>query len=461
MNYDVPLSINLLRLGGDYSNETVVRFSIASPGGDRVHDYYCIGDVEEDDVIAMLTTTLNRYIDFGGPSDDIPRDMGLVRQDDLDEEVIASDDFTPIDFGWCVMGSILSFEMLPREDVALEALYSDEQIQQVENALVEEGLGLKEAMLFTENEFTDWQALTICKAYREGVDDRCIRDIADPKFNHAQMRELARISKLSGYGTFAYSQCLHEDYSVSMLRQVRKMLSYHERVPLWWQLDAEQLREANYAASVGIPEDMMRLYTTGDYRAQSMACITAALLDGMEKEQVAYLLNPAFDAEQIWCIYSGLSKGLRPMQLEVLADASKPAPMMKVVLYAFSRYDLNVATVQSFTDSKYTPQQATVILDAAALRDDAGARLFDNKALFMIADPALTPQQMQFLTASLECGMPLSVAENVKGHLATSKAGSEKGQEGLHGEAAAARTAADRLSADAPRADLAPEPEHE
>lgn len=414
MNYDVPLPINLLRIAGDYAHETVARFSVAAPNTSRVKDYYCIAREADDNVVVMLTTTLNRYLDYDGPLDKIKEIMGLVRMEDVDEDSFVADEYIPIAFSWGVEGSIVSVEKLPREDIDLEKEFSDAQLQQIVDALIDEGLGLKEAMLFAEHEFTDWQAYSLCKAFREGVDERCIRAFADPSYNHAQMRELARISKISGFGSFVFDQCLSEGYSASMLRQVRKMLAYNEGQPLWWKLDEEQLREANYAASVGIPDEMKELYTTGRYAPQNMSCITTALLDGMEKEQVNYLLDPHLDEEQVWCVYSGLSKGLLPMQMDTLANPALPASMMKVALYAFTRHDLNASTVREFTTSTYTPEQATAIIDAAALRDSSGTRLLDYKALFMVADPALTPQQMQTLTASIKSGMSMDEIEKMK-----------------------------------------------
>lgn len=135
VEYDsrIPDKLQLLRVGiGGKDELGVFMFSIAG-------DYYpsfCLAPATDDpetmDVAGAIEQTLHDLLDYGGTDKDVRAILGLVPHEELDEETLASDEYTDIDLGWCIDGYLLSFERLDPEASDARAILTDMQIQHIE-----------------------------------------------------------------------------------------------------------------------------------------------------------------------------------------------------------------------------------------------------------------------------------------------------------------------------------------
>lgn len=105
-----------------------------------------------EDVFGVLEDTLHLLIDNGAQEDDVYRIMGLVREDEIDEDMRAAGEYVVIDDGYCVViddgycvaGNIVSWEEVPEHVASIENVLDPDKIAQGKAALAA-GSGMSEA----------------------------------------------------------------------------------------------------------------------------------------------------------------------------------------------------------------------------------------------------------------------------------------------------------------------------
>lgn len=431
MAYDqqIPLELQLLRTSDDYAETTLARYTLSSWNTNYGMPFYCIIDPAEDiemmDIQGALEETLHSILDSGGTPDDVRVIMGLELESELDPEVIEEGGYTAIDLGYCFEGELLSMEKLTAEDCAVKNALSPQQVRSahmaMDLALIESEDRLPAAKLVTAHEFTDWQAQALCRAVYEGVRPPALQIIADPRFNHSQMRELAHMAGAIGasdHHSFSiFETCAREGFPADKLRSVRRLMdeTQSRRIPLdraWLNLDTAQLAEVVYALQLDVPVDMLKEYATGEYPAEAMAVCTLGMMCGLERGQMERLLNPALNSNQRPRVLTALrNDSLTDAQLDFLCDATLPAGTMEAAYYGLTLCHLGLDTVQRYAVPGFSPEQMRVIYDAAA------SDKVTQEGLDVIAHPQLTPEQMKSLQIDLEYGAKPMQAARSKSHM--------------------------------------------
>lgn len=267
--------------------------------------------------------------------------------------------------------------------------------------------------IFTAAEYTDWQAFEVCKAFKLGLGHDAISAIANPELNHAQMRELVRAAKRFGSGSTEFQTLAsHPEFPAKKLHDLCELMGWagYRDIgfdPKWSSLDADSLFELTYAIVADVPADALSLYDSGEYPAESMACITDALTDGVDKPQIYRLLNPDYAPDQLRCIESAITDGLTDAQLDLLCDPGLPSPVMEAVRRGLLN-GVPSDTVKGCIEARFTPRQMEVVFDAAV------SEAITPEELVLIADRKLSPRQMLSLQISLEHGEDISQVEKEK-----------------------------------------------
>lgn len=68
---------------------------------------------ENEDVAGVLEESLHTILGAGGTPEDVSRIMGLVKESELEPDSYEMESHTSIDLGYCVPGSISSYEAVP------------------------------------------------------------------------------------------------------------------------------------------------------------------------------------------------------------------------------------------------------------------------------------------------------------------------------------------------------------
>lgn len=436
MAYDknIPDVLQLLRLdlgNVDYTvpgDTTIARYTIDGDYFPR----YCIADASDDadtmDIQGAIEETMHAILDYGGTPDDLRIAMGLVPEAEIDPDIIESDEYTPIDLGYCLDGQLTGFEVLDIDECDIKDALNGHQIENVMTALnnLPVNLRLPAAKVLSqdaEQDFTEWQAYQICKAFEAGIDVDVIGEhIANPHLNHAQMRDLRRIAEetdfaspdASPYKKDVFKTLSNGEYTAEHLHQARELMKAADAHDImfphdWLKLDSRQMEVVRHALKSDVPMDALEGYAGGSYPADHMNVITMALTEGMEKPGIERLMNPGLSMEQVWLFYSSISGGrFTSEQLDALCDPTKPAEVIDAMRSGMT-YGLDTQTVTRFADGTFKPGQMESIYLAAA---DKG--WVTDEILDVIADPRYSANQIGALHISAAQGATLDEIKREK-----------------------------------------------
>ena len=422
MAYDknIPLVLQLLRLDADIDGTAIARYTIE---GDYSH-HYCIMDASDDvdtmDIQGAIEETMHLILDNGGTPEDLRIAMGLVPEEEIEPDHTLEEEWkTPIDLGYCLDGHLMTFVKLPSDEIdpsdSEGAALNRQQVDNVQMAFnnLPAKLRLPAAKVLAQSvfqDYTEWQAFQICKAFEAGLDEGTVgRLIANPHLNHAQMRELRRIAEETDFtapDASPYKQDIFKilasgEFSAEHLRGALRLIKATDAQGLffmqdWLKLDSRQMEVASYALKSNVPMNVLDEYMDGSYSADHMNVITIALIEGMEKPGVARLLNPDLSMEQVWGFYRAISSGrFTNEQLDVLCDSAKPVEVMEAMRSGLT-YGVDMQTLLRFADGSFTPEQMDALYLAAT------AKAITPETLGEIADASITPSQMNELRISVE-----------------------------------------------------------
>ena len=459
MPYDenIPIELQLLRLGSDIDGTAIARYSIEGDYWPR----YCIMDALDDvdtmDISGAIEETLHSILDNGGTQDDVRRIMGLVPESEIDPDTLESGEYTSIDLGLCLDGALLSFNELVSSEIDPHDALSDQQIENIQTAFnnLEPEHRLPASKLMSQHSFTGWQAYQVCKAFESGLDSDTIDLIANPELNHAQMRELRLIAERtpfadphgSPYNYDIFKTLATGEMDAGKLHVARNLMQFADfgGIPFdreWLHLDPEQARALAYAIRDDVPIDALEGYASGKYPAHLMEAIRMALNEGAEQQDIARLLNPALSEEQAWNFCSVICSGrFSPEQLDVLCDPSKPADYIHAMRSGFV-YGLDTATVLRYADGRFLPEQMDAIYIAA------GDESLTPEMLDVIADPSLDPDSMTALKVSFQQGATIADVQHEKQDMQGSIKEDAVKSSTLHDVARESRDASARLGSD-------------
>lgn len=429
MAYDknIPDVLQLLRLdlgNVDYTvpgDTTIARYTIDGDYFPR----YCIADASDNadtmDIQGAIEETMHAILDYGGTPYDLRTAMGLVPKAEIDPDIIESGEYTPIDLGYCLDGQLMSFDVLAADECDVKEVLNGHQI---ENAIMAfdnlpVNLRLPAAKVLSqdmEQNYTEWQAYQICKAFEAGIDGDVIGEhIANPHLNHAQMRNLRRIAEktdfaspdASPYKKDVFKTLASGEYAAEHLHQARglmKTAAVHDIIfpHDWLKLDSRQMEVVSHALKSDVPMDALEEYADGSYTADHMNVITMALTEGMEKPGIERLLNPDLSMEQVWGFYSAISGGrFTEEQLDALCDPTHPVAVMEAMRTGLT-FSVDVPTVLRLADGSFAPEQMVSLYLAADDKD------ITPEMLDVIADASLKPEQMDALKISFQQGGSIS-----------------------------------------------------
>lgn len=476
----IPLELNLLREAMDDPELAIAAYKPAA-------DYqlsHCLcpdGDAEMTDIVGAMEESLHAMLDHGFTDDDIRAVMGLVRKEDIDPDDTEGSEWmdyhTSIDLGWYLPPDLETFEVIAPEDCekALRQEVTKSQIEQVSLALESDHLGIHDAMTLTEHEFTDWQAFAVCKAFREHVAPDALKAIADPRYNHAQMRSLAAVSLTASASVF--QRCLNPDFtSEKMLLMGIAASLFIDRLgdsPSgdWHAIPYEELDESQLVATIhaldsNVPLDMLSRYADGTYPGGNMESIAVSFALGYEKPAIERLMNPAYSPEQAAYLtyvmgYSehGGTGSLSDAQLDLLCDPDMSVATMEGAFYGIFHMHLDAEAVAPYVDGRFTKQQMWVIFDAAHNLDRSGQSPENvGDAMDFLSDPSLSSKQIQQLAMHLMDGKAIGELRDLKSQMLKHHHVPHAGHvsdRSLGSAAKASRDASSRLGQDA-RSDRTP-----
>ena len=398
---NVPLPVIIMRLEQGLEETAVAQYTVSSWNTNFALPFYCVipsGGADGVDVAGVLEENLHGILDHGGTADDVRQVLGLVPRDELDEDTLAEEDYTEIDLGYCIEGQLLTFEEVDPDAADPVSFLSEKQVSQLRGMLesVPAGSQIRAAELLMGDAFTDWQAFAICKAFREGLDAGTVGKIADTRFNHSQMRELARIAEELLPSVF--DECLSPEFSAEKLHLIRSIVQNGGRALPWRELSEAQLDVAAGALSLGLPVPLVELFAKPQIPAANMRSVFSALYDGAERATALRMLDPAYTPDQLACVRLTSEYNLTPGQFKTLFGPAVPAPAMRAITYALGKLSLPPADVLSLAQNplRFSGEQLRVLFDAMANPQ------LSQEVVAAIADPALTPQQMQQMSVQCE-----------------------------------------------------------
>lgn len=432
MAYDknIPDVLQLLRLDlgdADYTvpmDTTIARYTIDGDYFPR----YCIADVADDadtmDVAGAIEETMHAILDYGGNADDLRTAMGLVPESEIDPDIIESDEYVPVDLGYCLDGQLTGFEVLPLDECDIKDVLVGHQIENVMTALnnLPVNLRLPAAKVLSQEDYTEWQAHQICKAFEAGIAGDVIGEhIANPELNHGQMRELRRIAEQMGLASpdvSPYTEDLFKtlasgEYDVEKLHHTRGLMKAAKAKEIsfyrdWLKLNSDQMNAVRYGLISDVPMDVLADYTDGSYSADHMNVLNIALIEGMEKPDIERLMNPDLSIEQMWNFYQAISGGrFTEEQLNILCDPTRPMAVMEAMRTGLT-FGVDVQTVLRLADGSFAPEQMESLYLAAGDKDIA------PEMLDVIADASLKPEQMDALKISFQQGGSIADVEAEK-----------------------------------------------
>lgn len=407
MPYDerIPLDLQLIRVGTGGRNDLgIFAYYISSQQTNFAVPSFCLAPADDDpdtmDVQGAIEGTLHAILDNGGTREDVERIMGLVQREALDPDTVGLDEYTDIDLGYCIDGSLLAFDRMEPETCDAGDVLSEQQMVNVEMAFdsLEPDDRLYAAERFATGDYTVWKAQEVCKAYREHLPREVIDAIADHRFKYGEMRALigiAGITEPSPDGTGepqrpAFRAVMeHLDEAMPKLHLIETLAetAHSNGVPFderWCALDTEQVVSLRSAIAVQAPAEALEAFAGGRYSAASMDCITIAYCGGNDRMDASALLDPAYNPAQLWCLSSAVAShaqgDLSDAQLDFLRNPELPADLMNAVRNCFTYYGLSVGQAEQNVAPGTGPMQVYDLLDADIERPVAGEQAHDQTA---------------------------------------------------------------------------------
>lgn len=409
----IPNSFNILRLLMQAEGDEDIRigiYDIDAYNTNFVNPLFCIcheGDSEMSDIAGLLEESLHAILDHGGDSKTVQEIMGLVRPellDGFDQYSGLNPNFqgTEIDLGYYLPeGSINRFMVAPADFAPLEDIFIEKQYALAETASYH-NLSIGATATVIAHDFTDWQAEKIAQAYKSDINPAIIDLIADPKYNHAKMRELFKLAKDLGgkmdsdmfkRGILNHMPAIQ---LAEWMREVRLLITQHEGgIALPWQeLSFRQIATVRSALDCDLSMDEVGLFAKPEYGESNMALIGRAMLGGMDMPYLNYMLNPAFTPEQLAEVMEILTPtALSPVptdaQLDYLIKPEYSADRMEVLRNAFTVAGLDIAAVERFNTGEFTPAQMAVLYSCLIEPDK-----FSDAQIALIADSSLPHKEM-------------------------------------------------------------------
>lgn len=313
MAYDknIPDVLQLLRLdlgNVDYTvpmDTTIARYTIDGDYFPR----YCIADASDDadtmDIQGAIEETMHAILDYGGNADDLRTAMGLVPEAEIDPDIIESDEHTPIDLGYCLDGQLTGFEVLDIGECDIKDALNGHQIENVMTALnnLPVNLRLPAAKVLSqdvEQDFTEWQAYQICKAFEAGIEEDTIYRL---------------IALIEGMEKPGIERLTNPDLSIEQV----------------W---------AFYQAITGgrFTEEQLDILCDPTRPVAVMEAMRTGLTFGVDAQTVLRLADGSFAPEQMESLYLAAGdKDITPEMLDVIADASLKPEQMDALKISFQQ----------------------------------------------------------------------------------------------------------------------------
>lgn len=467
---DIPLDLNLLRYAdGDPVGEQLRVYTLTGLNTNFARPCFAIaqrGDADLDDVAGVLEETLHRILDAGGTPEDVYRVMGLVKEDELDEDTREYGEYVSVDLGYCTCGLLDGYETVPDKVARVTNVVTDRQLMQFERA-VERGVPLKDAMCLAETEYDGFQADMVIEtlAVRDGMADGYLtaedaRRIADPSRSADEMHALLEVAK--DYGEVApflgFSGDDPRETAERVLTAYRLARLVGNRTDECEQLDDEtlsalslpQLYAAYGALCDGVvpadlaldlvspfvsPETMETVYLAFATPDSHMSITRAVqILEGYEPEQQAVLLT------------SGIA--LTDAQFTQLFTPDVPADAMRVLARGLET--LSFGEVKLVSSPELSAAQLDIVLGAVG-----DGRVPADAVGLLVAHPDLTTLQMQKVVTSAERGADMAEIKEMVEGMADRKetgatatlAGETRDMRGARGALDVKRETADRATA--------------
>lgn len=423
-DHPLPEKLQLLRIGlGGSDDLAIFAYDLRPHGDSPALPCFCLAPMSADpetmDVTDAIEQTFHDLLDYGGTSDDIRQILGLVPLNERGELPFE------IGYGWGIPGEILNVEKtaVPSDDL------THQQILNIQSAFdnLPGRCCLPAAKIMADNELDTRQAHTVCAALREGCPLKAIEAVAkaatdqahqDGRLDHRKMRQLFQIAARTGAQSDIFKECLADPFaSAEKLHAIGHLITASEINHVdfslaWLKLDAPQISELTYGISLGIPQNILERIGSGDYPHAIMVYITLAVSDEMEPARLSRLMDPSFTGRQLPWVYRALNTSwLTDEQLDFLCDPEMPAALMGSAYYGLVLRKLDFDVVKRYAIPDFTPKQLSIIFDAAA------SPKITQAGLDVLADPKITPEQMQSLACDLEIGIsPLQTAR-LKGQM--------------------------------------------
>lgn len=428
---DIPLDLTLLYNLGDTEDEQVYVYTTDGLNTNFARPCFAIanrGSEDMFDLAAVIEETLHRILDAGGTPEDVYRIMGLVPEEEiLEEDVLDSDQYTPIDLGYCVVGNLASFEGVPDAVVAAANTLTAKQEVQFIQAIDHYEIPFKDAMRLTEHEYDGFQARAICKAAANPAIPRdVLNSIADPRFAASQMTALAKIAANGG----DLSPYLDPQMDAKRMDAAYRVLLHGGKDFPLKSLDLDQLRTLNgILLRRSVPQDMLAAIAKPQFSPESMVVIAAAMEGenydprsgepSLTASQVGRILTPDYTPSQQIALLTAM-RGQTPVanlsdaDFKAVFPPELPVEKMNACAYAVNRCGYNtpllMMTMQACADMN--AQQLMAVFDAAAA-ELADANMAKVSSILMYS-PDLSSQQMRMLLTEAKSGTQLPELASIK-----------------------------------------------
>lgn len=398
--HDTPLDLELLRVGL-HMDEThaVARYTLSGRGG----NFFCLVR-DADDIDRMnLTEAINRthgaLLAHNGDAnyqyDVLEGMMGVVYTDGLEEIdpiTYAAHEWTALgEEEYSLDGHVTSVVTFPASELNDRSPLSEQQRRNVQMAFdsLDPELCLGAARLLAAHELDSWSAYEVCSATMDHLPDEMVASLAEDGRDHRQVRELRRIAERvietepGEDGTLhrAFSELAdRRDLPANHLRTARRVIGQtgHQFDLAWLRLDQRQLDEVSFALSSGVPLPVVRLYSIGalgEFAPSAMFAITTGYLEGVQSEDFARMVNPAYDVKQLWEVEAACVAHtggvLSTDALDLICDPALPQPVMNALRLGFTHYDLSVDAARDLITPDVTAEQVWGLIEAKDAPDGA------------------------------------------------------------------------------------------
>lgn len=398
--YDIPLDLELLRVGL-HMEEThaVARYTLS----EREGNCFCLvrdaDDVARMDLTEAIDRTHDALLAHNGDSNyqyDVLEGMtGVVYTDGLaenDPTAHAAHEWTPLrDERYSLEGHVTSVERVPAAELNARSPLSERQRRNVQMAFdnLDPEQCFEAAHLLAAHELDSWSAFEVCSALMDHLPHKMVASLAEDGRDHLQVRELRRVAERAaeaepdGDGTLhqAFGElATRRDLSAEHLRTVRHVIAKtgHQFDLAWLRLDQRQLGEVSYALNSGVPLPIVRLYSVGalgEFTPLAMNAITTGYLDGVQSEDFTRLVNPAYDARQLWEVEAACvahtGGTLSTEALDLICDPALPQPVMNALRLGFTHYGLSLDAARALIAPDVTAEQVWDLIGAKDAPEEA------------------------------------------------------------------------------------------